>query len=70
MVPQITSRVINNFSSINSSSPIPIVTLANGSKTLAQGVDQARPIPFLSLAYVLSLRVPLIIYLLANQLVP
>ena len=44
---------MNLFSSLTFSSPLPIVTLANGSQTIAKGIGWACPLPSLLLIVVL-----------------
>ena len=41
------------FSSLIITSPLPTITLANGTQTMAKGIGSACPLPFLSLAFVL-----------------
>ena len=52
--PLIISLVIKTFfSSLTFSSPLPTITLANGSHTIAKGIGSASPLPSLPLTYVL-----------------
>ena len=52
--PLIISLVIKTFfSSLTFSSPLPTITLANGSQTIAKGIGSASPLPSLPLTYVL-----------------
>ena len=41
------------FSSLTFTSPLPMVTLTNGSQTIAKRIDLASPLPSLHLTYVL-----------------
>ena len=41
------------FSSLTFTSPLPMVTLANGSQTIAKGIGSACPLPSLPLTFVL-----------------
>ena len=43
----------NLFSSLTITSPLPMITLANGTQTMAKGIGSARPLPSLSLTSVL-----------------
>ena len=42
------------FSSLTITSPLPMITLANWTKTKAKGIGSTRPLPSLPLVYVLS----------------
>ena len=41
------------FSSLNITSPLPMITLANGSQTMAKGIDSASLLPSIPLTFVL-----------------
>ena len=43
----------NLFSSLTITSPLPVITLANGTQTMAKGIGSANPLPSLSLSSVL-----------------
>ena len=47
------SGIKDMFSSLTFFSPLPIITLANGSQTIAKGIDSASPLPSLPLISVL-----------------
>ena len=55
------------FSSLTITSPLPTITLANGTQTMAKGIGYAYPIPFyLLLLFSMSLILHLILYLSVN----
>ena len=43
----------DTFSSLNITSPLPMITLSNGSQTMAKGIDSACPLPSMPLTSVL-----------------
>ena len=43
----------NLFSSLTITSPLPMITLANGSQTMAKGIGSTCPLPSIPLTYVL-----------------
>ena len=49
------------FSSLTFTSPLPMVTLANGSQTITKGIGSACPLPSLPLTFVLYVLILLLI---------